>query len=257
MVRYKIYAFVLIFLSATANSKQHNCTQYGREVAFPSVVSQGVTICFVYTETPQEYDGQLSRPADGVAVYAATDLGALPIPFELPYAGTPGKVVDAFVVADEMFGGERIFVVHSFMTPRSWEVVGDIYSVSVFLIEAGVLVRDENASRFFDFGGDLIREEVGLRFSYPFKTRKDVELIIQSSLYRARADQREIYASVSEKAFLYEGDLEPFIQVKAKKYLIKDDRVLVLDATAGWCKVSYGPPETNIVMWLQCKSLTV
>jgi hypothetical protein len=246
-----------MLLSAAASAKPDKCTQYGREIAYPSIVSQGVTICFVYTETPQEYDGQLSRAADGVAVYAATDLGTLPMPFELPYAGTAGMIVDSFVVADEMFGKEKLFVVHSFMTPRSWEVVGDIYSVSVFGIEAGVLVRDENASRFFGFGGDLIREEVGLRFSYPFKTRRDVELIIQSSLYRARVDQREISASVSEKAFLYEGALEPFVQVKAKKYLIKGDRVLVLDATAGWCKVSYGPPEKNIVMWLQCKSLSV
>lgn len=251
----KLLSGVIFYVSAaTATATDFTCSDIGRPEAYRPVEVGGITLCFVYTKTQQE-DGQISRPPDGIAVYSISKTEKPKPIYQLPYAGTKGMIDDAFPFFVDSAQEKMLFIVHSFETPKSWDSVSDIYSVSVLRIQDGILVHDQQYSRFFDMGGDLTDDRGRITYIYPYKNRVLVEKAIRSPLFHAVNSSTSIEGTIQEKSFLYGGDAEPALQDPKKMYLIKGDRVSVEDATAGWCKVSYQSKMKLIKMWLQCNSI--
>ncbi|MNQ42527.1 hypothetical protein D3C85_562320 [compost metagenome] len=231
----------------------NQCSGIGLREAFSSIDVDRVNACLVYTKTDVQSEGKLSREPDGISIYSVVSSDTPRLVYEFPYAGTEGKVTDAFFLP---VGGEgMLFVIHRIEAPRSWDSVGDIYDVSVFRLEGDNLLLDKNFTRFFDLGGDSVDEQGRLTYIYPYKDKKSVEAVVGSPLFYSIIADKEITGTILEKTFLFDGGSEPIQQSKTKMYLIEGDRVLVTDSTAGWCKVSYEAKIKMITKWAQCKSI--
>lgn len=146
-------------------------------------------------------------------------------------------------------------MIHSIETPRSWDTVSDIYDVSAFRLQDGGLARDQKLSRFFGMGGDFADSQGVFTYKYPYKDKVSIDEAVRSPLFHAVYFSKAIDGVIKEKTFLYDGDSEPGLQNRKKMYLIKDDRVSVIDAMEGWCKVSYAGKAEPIIMWAQCKKI--
>lgn len=243
--------FLLSLEAATANTEA--CSGIGIAQAYESINLHGTFACFVYSQTGTNDEQQLSRDPDGISVYEYSEIGKPKLVYELPYAGTDGIIHDAFLIPDEGTDEDMLFVIHSFKTPKSWDAVSDIYSVSVIKTLNGSLVRDSTLSRFFDLGGDLIDAHGRVTYTYPYKDKKSVEDSVRSSLFKAVRSGVKIKGTIQEKAFLYTGSSEPSAPDPKKSYLIKGDQITLEDSIAGWCKILYQGKNALISKWMQCR----
>lgn len=256
LIMIKILSIILFLVSiTTAAASDRACNEIALDQAYRYIDMRGTRACFVYTKTDEQYGGQLSRDPDGISVYAISKSGKPTLVYELPYAGTKGKVIDAFLLSVDGGPDEMLFVIHSIETPRSWDAVSDIYDVSVIRLQEETLVQDKKLSRFFDLGGNLVDAQGRTTYLYPYKNKKTVEEAVRSRLFDAIHSSTPIEGTMQEKSFLYGGELEPFLQDPSKMYLIKGDQITLKDSTAGWCKVSYTTKTKPITMWVQCKSI--
>ncbi len=252
----KFLLLILFFVSAaTAVAGDRACSDIGLRQAYPSIEVRGITACFVYTKTDVQYEGQLSRDPDGISVYSISESEKPTLVYEFPYAGTEGKINDAFLLTVDGVHDEMLFVIHSIETPRSWESVSDVYDVSVIKLQGEVLIQDLKLSRFFRLGGDLVDTQGRPTYIYPYKDKKSVEETVRSPLFHAINASTPIEGTIQEKSFLYGGDSEPAMQDPSKMYLIKGDQITLEDSMAGWCKVSYAAKAKLIRMWVQCKTI--
>ncbi|MFS2201602.1 hypothetical protein ACCD00_24155 [Pseudomonas sp. Pseusp3] len=233
----------------------NKCIGIGLREAYSSIDVDRVNACIVYTKSDAQTEGQLSRDPDGISLYSVISSGTPKLVHEFPYAGTEGKITDAFFLPVDGVLEEMLFVIHRMEVPKSWDSISDIYSVSVIRREGNTLLLDKKRTRFFDLGGDTVDEQGHSTYVYPYKDKKSVEEAVSSPLFSTITADKKITGTVLEKTFLYEGASEPLPQYSSKMYLIKGDRVLVEDSTAGWCKVSYQAKVKMITRWGQCKSI--
>lgn len=84
---------VLAALALNVNASQNGCSVIGLKEAFPPVMKEGVKLCFLYTETPPDYEGQKSKNPDGIAVYSVAAEATPTLVYEFPYAGTIGELM--------------------------------------------------------------------------------------------------------------------------------------------------------------------
>lgn len=252
---FKLLTFmILCVLVLPAAVFGRTCDDLGRGQAYQPMDFNGSTVCFVFTKTPTE-EGQLSRDPDGIAIYSLSKSEKSRLVYEFPYAGTKGKINDAFAIFVSAASEEMFFVIHSVEAPRAWDVISDVYDVSVFVFEGGALVRDELRSGFFDMGGDM-KDNVGeLSYVYPYKDKISVSKAVRSILFEVAGMPVPISGVVKEKSFLYGSDTEPVIQEPSRVYLIKGDEVAVEQSMAGWCKVSFVTKVKRVQKWMQCKSI--
>lgn len=252
----KYLPFMLLYLLVCPNfAFGQMCDEVGMRQAYQSVNLVETTACFVYKKTPAEKEGQLSRDPDGIAIYSYSKSGGKNFIYEFPYAGTKGRINDAFVLFVSSVSKEMLFVIHSIEAPKAWDVLSDVYDVSVFVFEGGDLVRDEAYSGFFDMGGDMNNAEGLLSYVYPYKNKGSIENVVRSALFEVAGVSPFVGGVVTEKSFLYGGDFEPLIQEPSRMYLIKGDEVKVEASMAGWCKVSHITKIKPNTMWVQCKSI--
>jgi len=252
----KLLSIVFFSISvATAVASDRTCSDIGLEQAYRPVEIQGVTACFVYTETSPQYEGQLSRDPDGIAVYSVSKAEEPRLVYDFLYAGTKGKINDVFFLPVEGGSDKMLFVLHSIRKPGPWETVSDIYNVSVIRFQDGALIRDQKLSRFFGMGGDFVDAQERPTYIFPYKDKKSVEEAVRSPLFRVVHLSAPIEGVIREKTFLYGSDSEPSMQSPKNMYLIKGDRVTVKDTTAGWCKVLYAGKAKPITVWAQCKTI--
>jgi hypothetical protein len=241
----------LIALALKAGASQNDCSALGLEQAFPAIGKEAVAVCFLYTKTPPDYEGQKSQNPDGIAVYSVAAAATPTNVYELPYAGTVSEINEVFVW--EGVGGEQlVFVLYSFVAPMPWDVIGDIYGVAVVRIEGKSAIEDAKLTRFFGFGGDLISSGGQVSYVYPYKDKAALQKVIRSELFRAVSVSEPARGKILERAALFGGEAEPDRHAPTKMYLIAGDRVSVVDSTEGWCKISYLAAK-KAVKWLDCK----
>jgi hypothetical protein len=246
-----------MFISVTAGAKADACVELGLEQAFPPIANNAVVACFVFKPVEVLHKGQISRDPDGLAVYSVTTSNAPVLVYEFPYAGTEGSIEAAFY---QSVGNETVMlVIHRFDPPRSWDVVSDLYDVSVMRLEGGGFVYDKKLSRFFGLGGDLVDNKRKKTYTFPYKSKVSVKRAINSDLFKAVAQSALIEGTIFEKTFLHEGDTEPRFARPANMYLVPGDIVEVIDTTGGWCKVSFSPESTSnrLQKWIPSASMSL
>lgn len=244
--------FSILFISFTAAvAGEQRCDSVGTGEAYRSIAMQEVVVCFVYAKASDLEKGQLSASPSGMYIYSISKLGKLALVHELPYAGTKGKINDAFLY--HVDGVEALFVIHSIETPRSWDPVSDVYDVTVIKLQDGALAQDPKLSRFFGMGGDFVDSHGRLTYIYPYKDRAAIEQAIRSPEFQVAASTLPVKGVIKEKTFLYEGESEPAMQ--SNMYLVSGDQVTVKDSLAGWCKVLYAAKAKPITKWMQCKMI--
>lgn len=215
----------------------------------------GVTACFVYIGVDKLNERSLSRDPDAIAVYSVSDSQEPTLVYEFPYAGTEGRIDDAFFLPIDDSQDEQLFVIHSMEKPRSWESVSDAYDVNVIRRQGAGIIQDQKLSRFFRWGTDLVSLHGEPDYIYPYKDRKAVTRAVNSKLFAAINASTPIAGTIQKKAFLYAGDTEPGLQDPKKMYLIRGDQILLEDSVAGWCKIFYEGKLAKITRWTQCKSI--
>ncbi|WP_433736006.1 hypothetical protein [Pseudomonas putida] len=251
----KLIVFFAYLFGSTAVASDVDCGSTGFREAYHSMDAHGVKACFVYTKTDVETEKQLSRDPDEISLYSVVSTEKPKLIYEFPYAGTQGKITDAFFLPVDGVLDEMLIVIHRMEAPRSWDSVSDIHSVSIIKREGNTLALDKKRTRFFDLGGSNVDEEGHSTYVYPYKDKESVEEAVSSKLFSAIIADKKITGTILEKTYLNEGASEPIPQYSSKMYLIKGDRVLVEDSTAGWCKVSYQSKVKMITKWAQCKSI--
>jgi hypothetical protein len=242
-------------LGETKISNANRCSGIGLREAYRSMDVDRVNACIVYTKTNSQAEGKPSREPDGISIYSVALSGTPKFVYEFPYAGTEGRIIDAFFLPAKGGVEEMLFVIHRLEAPKSWDSASDVYNVSVLKREGDTLLLDQKRTRFFDLGGDTVDEYGHPTYTYPYKDKKSIETAIASPLFHTVAADEKVTGTIMEKTFLHGGDSEPLPQHSSKMYLIKGDLVLVEDTTAGWCRVSYQTKVKTIKRWAQCKSI--
>jgi hypothetical protein len=249
----RLIGFLVFIFVRNAVGSESFCNKAGLGQAYPPKDISGGVVCFVYTRTDEQYDGDFSKSPDGISVFFFRKSEGAKLVYEFPYAGTRGKINDAFFIPVGKKYGEVLFVIHSIETPRSWDPVSDVYDVSVIRFQGEVPILDKRLSRFFDMGGDFVDAQGQPTYFYPYKDRTAVEAAVRSPLFDVVRTSSSVEGVVREKSFLYRGDSEP--SFKTGMYLIKGDKVKVEDSTGGRCKVTYAAKLKSITMWIDCKSI--
>ncbi|MBN6149860.1 hypothetical protein JR065_05875 [Xanthomonas sp. AmX2] len=238
--------------ATTASTDSQICDSAGRDQAYPPIRAYGATVCFLYIEKVAGRKSPLSVDPPGIAIYSISQDGKLTLAYELPYAGTSGKIDDAFLLSVHGDPNKRLFVIQSTDTPSTWEIISRAYDVTVMKFSNGTISQDKSASHFFDGGGDFADTKGGLTYQFPYKDRKSIERAVISPLFQLAHSSTQVEGKIKERTLLYHG---PYLHEVSKMYLIKDDHVKVEDSTAGWCKVSYLSKKRTITMWVQCKNI--
>jgi hypothetical protein len=255
MVMIRLIVVFCCLFTSVAIAGDEGCGSIGLRNAYRAMDMQGVKACFVYTKAEVQIEEQLSRDPDGISFYSITPSESPKLVFDFPYAGTEGKISDAFVLPVSGVSEKMLFVLHRMETPRAWDAVSDIYDVSVVRLGKDSWFLDKNYTRFFDLGGDLVDEQGRLTYTYPYKDRSSIEGAVRSPLFYALVEGKEIMGTILEKAVLFDGGSEPLQQSSTEIFLNDGERVLVKDSTAGWCKVFYQVKAKTDVKWVQCKSI--
>lgn len=250
-------AWAMTAATISAEGKNVSCAAVGYEQAFSSLTKEEVTVCFFHVPTPPEQAGQLSKDPDSQVVYTTSELEGPALVYELPYAGTQGKIVDAFFLNDNVLHDVALVVIHSIDSPRSWDTVGDVFDVSVFRRKGTAFSRDEQLSRFFDMGGDRVDAEGRKIYEYPYKNRHSIDSAMASVLFQGIAGGLTNKGMVLGKAAVFGGDIEPSGERLENVYLPKGESVDVLDSVAGWCKVNSSLKSNSTPIWLLCTSLKI
>jgi hypothetical protein len=255
MIRFLLPVF-LIFSFITVGATEIACKDVKLNQAFQAISMKGEVACFFYKKDSSQLENGFENDPYGVSVYSVRGAESSSFMYELPYAGTAGKINDVFRLFVNGSNDERIFVIHSFEAPGSWDVVGDVYNVSVIKHHNGALVHDTKLSRFFDLGGDVFDSNGRPIYIYPYKDRSSVEKAILTPIFQVINSSAVVEGVINQKTFLYAGDSEPSMHDSSKAYLIEGDRVTVTDSMAGWCKISYPVKEGPAFKWVQCGAIT-
>lgn len=251
----KLILLLSFFFGSTAFASNEKCSNVGLREAYKSMSTNGLDICFAYTKSDVRAEKKLSSDPDEISLYSVAPSKKPKLIFQFPYAGTEGTITDAFFFTAEGKFEETLFIIHRMEAPKSWDSVSDIYSVSVFRWEGDSLLPDQKRTRFFDIGGDTIDEHGQSTYMYPYKDKKSIESAIASPLFLTVVADEKVTGTIMEKTFLHDGGSEPLPEYSSKMYLIKGDRVLVEDTTAGWCRVLYQTKVKIIKKWAQCRSI--
>jgi hypothetical protein len=233
----------------------NRCSSIGLSEAYKFIDAYGVKACLVYTQEGAQTLGVSSRGPDRISLYSAMSPDDLKFVYAFPYGGTEGKIIDAFFLPVGGRDEELLFVMYRIGAPKLWNSVSDIYGVSVFRREGDALLLDEKSTLFFDLRADTVDKQGRSTYVYPYKVKSSVEKAVGSPLFHSVISKNKIAGSILEKTFLYDGASESLLQNSHNTYLVKGDNVLVEDATAGWCKVSYQAKIKMITKWAQCKSI--
>ncbi|WP_269508463.1 hypothetical protein [Burkholderia sp. IMCC1007] len=227
----------------------------GRQNYPPLNITTG-TICFV-REPVLDQRTRESIGADAISLYYIAN-GGIPVKADgrgLLYDDTPGKIIDAFASSIGHGRNESIFVIHSInirsslVEPNS---SGEFYSVAVFDLIDNKLRRDERASGWFGADYSWLSNGRNIFYKFPYQSKSDVLRGINSEFSSLIGDGNKIPVVVNRKSYLFE---DSSIKSKTRKYLIKGDRAVVEDVSAGWCRVNYSSGNTPLHMWLMCGTL--
>ncbi|QSQ51502.1 hypothetical protein [Xanthomonas translucens] len=243
MIRFLLAA--IFSLPLVLHAKESSCGNSALKEASKPLYSRDFTFCFLFT-TPEE--GVPTDPA-AISVYYSSGKTKPVFLYELPYSGTESRIEDAFLVPTD--GGERLAIIHSSDTPSTFEIVSQLYDVTVIDIGRNPPSLNETAKHFFDFGGDFADANGKVIYKYPYKTRDTVIAALKSKIFGIGPNGK-LAATVKDKALLYP---EPNSREKTKSYLIQGDKVSVEDATSGWCKIRFQAKAKQIVKWMDCSSL--
>ncbi|KAB7769646.1 hypothetical protein CKY51_05725 [Xanthomonas maliensis] len=146
---------------------------------------------------------------------------------------------------------ERLTIIHSSDTPSTFEISSRLYDVTVIDVADGHAAVSEAGRKFFGIGGDSVSSDGKVNHRYPYKTRDKVIAALNSKIFDLPAGAG-LAATVTDKAFLYP---EANSRESSKSYLIAGDRVTVLEASTGWCKIRFRSKNTSIIRWLECDRL--
>lgn len=252
----KILSVLTFLCLITAANASELCGEVGVRIAYEPLMVEGALLCFLYTNnTPGPDSNKLSVEPDGISILSMAKGRKPKLVYDLPYAGTVGKINDAFVIATNGNQDKRLFVLHSAEAPSTWDAVGDVYDVSVIDVGKNEIVLDKTLSRFFDMGADIGDSKGRIKFYYPYKDRRSVEKAISSPIFRSVRTSTSVDGVVSGKTLIYGGDLEPANWEPSKKYLLKGSRVTVEDSMGGWCKVSLKKGAEQFRKWLLCDAV--
>ena len=252
----KTLVAMIVLCFGTAAFGNELCSDIGLRSAYKPVTFGDSWMCFVYTSDMSEANGKnISVDPDGLAIYSVAKGRRPQLVYDLPYAGTAGKINDAFVVAFDGDEDKKLFVLHSAEAPGSWDAVGDVYDVSVINIGSSEVVLDRALSRFFDLGADIVDAGGGIKFFYPYKDRRSVEKAINSPIFRSIRTSLPVDGVVTGKTLIYNGALEPATWEPSIKYVAKGVHVTLEDSSAGWCKVSFTENLKRSQMWLLCEAV--
>ncbi|WP_175774267.1 hypothetical protein [Burkholderia anthina] len=234
------------------------CADIHGPQSYPPVNITTGTICFV-REPVLDPKTRESIGADAISLYYIAN-GGVPVKAKgrgLLYDDTPGKIVDAFSSRIGRSRNEGIFVIHS-MNVRSSLVEpnssGKFYSVSVFDLTDKNFRRDERASEWFGADYSWLSDGRKIIYKFPYQSKVDVLRGIDSPFASLMGDEKKIPAILNKKSYLYD---DSSIKNKTNKYLIKGDRVVAEEVSAGWCRVNYSSGKVKLDMWLMCESLDV
>ncbi|MBR8330185.1 hypothetical protein KDW69_00790 [Burkholderia ambifaria] len=248
-------AAILICGPAYAGS---TCADIRRPQIYPPLNITSGTICFVQEPVLDPKTSE-SIGADTISLYYIAN-GGVPVKAEgrgLLYDATPGKIVDVFSASIGRDRNEGIFVIHS-MDVRSSLVEpnssGKFYSVSVFDLIDKNLRRDERASEWFGADYSWLSDGRKIIYKFPYQSKAEVLRGIDSPFAPLMGGENKIPVVLNKKSYLYD---DSSIKNKTNKYLIKGDRAVVEDVSAGWCRVKYSSGKVPLDMWLACESLDV
>lgn len=248
-----VLATIVICGSACAES---TCADIHGQQNYPPLNIGSGSICFIQ-EPVLDAKTKESTGADAISLYYIAK-GGVPVKAEgrgLLYDDTPGKIVDAFSSSIDRGHTENIFVIHS-MNVRSSLVEpnssGKFYSVSVFDLVDKKLRRDERASEWFGADYSWLSDGRNIIYKYPYQSKFDVLRGIDSQFSSLMSNGNKIPVIVNKKSYLFD---DSSIKNKTHKYLIKGDRAVVEDVSAGWCRVNYSSGKAPLDMWLMCTTL--
>lgn len=256
----KIYVALTlcIFLTCEAPASENNCSKLGLKEAFSETTFKDSVVCYLFVKTTDnESDTSgLSVDPDGISIYSLVKGKEAERLVDLPYAGTNGKIVDAFTSSADEGGEPKLYIIHSFELPSSWEALSDIYNVTVLSAKGDNLVVDKKASRYFGMGADLTNAN-GHIFQYPYKSKEGLQSALNSLLYKKIMLSATIKGRLIKKTPLYLGEFEPIFHEQTSLYKEKDSAVLIDDSTKGWCRTKNLKSQTTINVWLECSALSL
>ena len=252
-----IVALAAIFFCGAAYAESTCADLHGQQNYPPLKMASGV-ICFVQEPV---IDPKTKEPigTDAISLYYIAN-GGVPVKAEgrgLLYDNTPGKIVDAFSSRIGHGRNESVFVIHSMEVRNSLvepNSSGKFYSVSVFdLIDKG-LRRDERASGWFGADYSWLSNGRNIIYKFPYQSKIDVLHGIESPFAPLMNGGNKIQVIINKKSYLFD---DSSVKSRSSKYLIKGDRAVVEDVSAGWCRVNYSSGKVPLDMWLMCATLDV
>jgi hypothetical protein len=250
-----VVALAVILICGPTYAESTCANIHGQQSYPPLKVNDGI-ICFV-REPVLDPKTRESIGADAISLYYIAN-GGVPVKAEgrgLLYDETPGDIVDAFSSSIDHGRDEDIFVIHSMNIRNSLvepNSSGKFYSVSVFGLIGKNLRRDERASGWFGADYSWLSDGRKIIYKFPYQSKADVLRGIDSPFASLMSDGVKIPVIVNRKSYLFD---DSSIKNKTNKYLIKGDRAVVEDVSAGWCRINYSSGKVPLDMWLMCTAL--
>lgn len=231
-----------------AEDDEH-CDGVSVDRAFQPVKWGGTLVCFGYEKVRR--DG-LHFP-DVIALHTKSSFGPSAKVHYFSGVANSGTIQDVFLLSIAPAAEDRLFVIYRDPNPNRW--FSALYQVSVFQLKGEGLSRDESLSDFFGMGGDFSHD--GLVHVFPYRSRKEIESSVNSALFRLATSSSEVIGTVQDKTYLYEEIPSADWNSITSSYLIKGDKVSVIDALAGWCNVIYSAGARPIKAWVKCESMII
>ncbi|WGE53806.1 hypothetical protein [Actinobacillus equuli] len=185
---------------------------------------------------------------------------------KLPYLAEHPKISSFFITKIKDRGD---YLIVSTKIQPSFNATGvpyvdDYFIYYLFRLNDKTYEFDKKLSDYFGQGGDIydlndINDENTLYpkiiYSYPFKTKLDIDNEINSSLFK-KWNKRQIKNGVVVKKTLLQ-DVPNYVQ-NEKRYLIKGDGFQIKSISAKWLEIIYKNSKGNeYIGWILCKDTSV
>ncbi|OLS59742.1 hypothetical protein [Pseudomonas putida] len=224
--------------------------------AHPPIKWNQNTVCFIYEKLPRELEAPYLRPADEIALYTKPASGTTSRVREFSKVSTKGIIHDAFI-ASAIDGKTRLFVIHSNISPSRWISVTGIYDVSVFESNENSISYNKKASDLFGGSGDYINEQEELFHSFPYKTRKAVQKMINSKLFSLINPATILKGSVKRKVYLHRDTPTSDSLEVTNSYLMKNEKIEIKDTSIGWRRILTPSQEDPPLAWIKCSDIQI
>lgn len=162
----------------------------------------------------------------------------------------------------------KLFIIHYHSPPSGFGYMYAnyrIYEVLAYSISKNTWVLDNKLTEYFGEGGDVINynasdeaSKQNLKFIFPYKTKQDIIEGLsnqQFDVYNKLANKEHVTGTIVRKTKLQE--VANYFDDE-KRYLIKGDRVNIIDTSAGWLLVEYNNPKKGIIKgWVMCVDTSI